>query len=301
MAATRGPAAAVGHRLTRAPHPWPLRSCRIWPTSCSSSARRASRIFRCSRTLKRRVDHVHGREEDEGQQQKKERDPDADVEAHELVGFRRIVFGRLLGGETGRLRPHDAARPRRTSRPSPASGRSRPAAAMPGRGASGTRRATGRATRAAGAASALAAKRRIRPGSPGRRPAGRRTRFPSSPRGRSRVGRRVLHPLHPHAQHAGHLFQTVAGAVVGRVRQAMPVRVAEVDDIDGWDAGRVQRQVVVLHGEATELVGAERRAARASAVVHRSCARSGAFQNEFFSTGNAAFLPPTMSSSTAAT
>ena len=121
--------------------------------------------------------------------------------------------------------------------------------------------------------------------------------------GRERAGqpRPYFTRLHPHAQHAGHLLQAVAGAVLGHVGQSVPVRIAEVDDVDRRDAGLVQRDVVVLDGEAAELVGRKAVQCRSSAVFHRSRTRSPAFQNEFCSMGNFAFLPPTMSSSTAPT
>src|SRR5829696_9030789 len=54
----------------------------------------------------------------------------------------------------------------------------------------------------------------------------------------------LLYSLHPGHEHLGHGGHALGRALVRRVAQPVPVRVTEVDDVDGRDPGPVQGDVV---------------------------------------------------------
>jgi len=52
--------------------------------------------------------------------------------------------------------------------------------------------------------------------------------------------------LEPGRQHPGHLIHAVAGTVFGQIRETMPVRIIEINNVDARDAGLVERDVIVV-------------------------------------------------------
>src|ERR1700722_7095060 len=61
-------------------------------------------------------------------------------------------------------------------------------------------------------------------------------------------------PLQPDAAHLRHLLHWCSRAVLRHVRQAVPMRIIEIDDVDRRNAGVVERHVVVLDGVLAEAV-----------------------------------------------
>src|SRR6516165_8578841 len=57
----------------------------------------------------------------------------------------------------------------------------------------------------------------------------------------------LLHPLHPDRQNFADVSHRVCRAVSRHVGQAVPVLVAEIDDVDGRDTAVEQGDVVIQH------------------------------------------------------
>src|SRR5438034_10903377 len=68
---------------------------------------------------------------------------------------------------------------------------------------------------------------------------------PRSSWGLERAG--SLHALQPNADDFGNLNQAVRRAILRRIAQAVPMGIVEVDHVNRWNAGVLQRQVIVHH------------------------------------------------------